>query len=304
MASLNVNCAQVAFDVDGVNGQREITTLQRQMDYDTPQILSPLGAGTRDPIVPAPQWGEREFNHRLLNDWAEQFSLGLCVACMIVTVCILGAIIHTRNHPDVRSLSVGTMIATQIGCLFPLALPLVWQLQHNDAMCKARMFLLCVAYPCMINFVLVNTYRVARIFAKRKLQTEVFRTWKVVAYGLLSAVPFLVLFVAWTSAAPLTATVTVVDEARPAFNYVECSSSDSTGWFAALLSLIAINMLVVAYVANMVRVASARFQSSTQIAVALFTTILLLVVSNSRDPLVAASQCVVAGDRAWSGCYV
>jgi len=137
---------------------------------------------------------------------------------------------------------------TTIGCVVALALPIVWQLQNNDAMCKTRMLLLCLAYPCVTNFVLCQTLRVHRIFNQREMRVVRLSTARVFRWTACTLIPYLLLFIIWVSVSPLRATVTVVDPARPALNFVDCESEYSHILYPILIVFIALNMVAAAQV--------------------------------------------------------
>jgi len=155
----------------GYNQHKPMLIIQQDLAGKV-QIVAPIQYATADFVYPAPEWHERVYTQRLFALSVERVFLGLVVACAVVTLLLLVLVLMRWDHPLLRATGPMSYVAVVVGCMCGYTAVLCWTIENTTAQCAARVWLVSIAFHCVLQPLLFALRKVHRIHsASRSLRS-------------------------------------------------------------------------------------------------------------------------------------
>jgi len=225
----------------GYNQHKPMLILQQDLKGKV-QIVAPIQYATADFVYPTPGWNERAYKQRLMHLPVVRVFLALVVVCAAVTLVLVLFVLLRWDHPLFRATGPLSYVAVGVGCLTGYAAVLCWSVENNAAQCAARVWLVSIAFHCVMQPLLFATHNVHRIHsASRSLRTpsiqKPFARDRVRLLRVLAILPPLVFNLAFGVPVLEPRYEAGEDVLRPALSaYTQCTPRDS-GTFVVFLAL-------------------------------------------------------------------
>ena len=206
---------------------------------------------------------------------------GLASLCLVVAMLFL---LYARAVPKVKAASPLFLFLILVGCQLALVgvlLPVAQQPSSRSSVCGAYAYTLSVGFTLAVSSLVVKTWRIARIFDRRKIKVRVItdRSLLVPVAALVTA--DIVFNSVWLGVDPLLPT-DFVSSSNALLHYTACSSDNTLLWYA--LSFVPKGILL-AYgvvLASQVRNVPSAFNESKWIGLAVyniaFCSVILLAI--------------------------
>ena len=240
-------------------------------------------------------------------DISQSEETGMRVLAGLASLCLLLAMVflyYARAVPKVKAASPLFLFLILVGCqlaLVAVLLPVAQQPSTSSSTCAAYAYTLSVGFTLAVSSLVVKTWRIARIFDRRKIKVRVItdRSLLVPVAALVAA--DIVFNAIWLGVDPLLPT-DFTSSSNELLHYTACSSSDTLLWYALTFVPKGVLLAYGVVLASQVRNVPSAFNESKWIGVAVYNiafcsvillAILLLLTSSPASVYVIRSIGVI-----------
>ena len=227
-------------------------------------------------------------------------SLGYAVGSigMVMVVCFSVFTIRYHRHPLIRSSSPIFLSISFLGLLLLFASIIALVSPVTATSCSAFQWLLNLGITLTFGPLFAKTWRIYRIFGRRKLSVVKISNGKLMAIVVVLFVVELLLMALWQGISPLQPHLTVASQGNPTVytNYVQCSTQ---GAGSSMLAVIGVEkgllFLFGALMAFSTRKVSSQFNESSQIALSIYNAVFMTAICGVIAYVVSAMGDVLVG---------
>ena len=212
---------------------------------------------------------------------------GMRVLAGLASLCLLAAmafLYRTRGVAKVKAASPLFLFFILVGCqlaLIGVLLPVAQQPSSHSSTCGAYAFTLSVGFTLAVSSLVVKTWRIARIFDRRKIRVRVI-TDRTLLVPVAAVVTIdLVLNCIWLGVDPLLPS-DFVSSSNALLHYTACSSTNTLLWYSLMFVPKGMLLAYGVVLASQVRNVPVAFNESKWIGLAVyniaFCSIILLAI--------------------------
>jgi hypothetical protein len=193
--------------------------INNQGDYI--MVSPPIGLA----ILPMPTFAERVFIEEFLQTTIEQVFLGIGSVSNVICLVYIFLIVKNRSHASIKAQSIPFCIFLLLGCIVLPWAVFTRQLTADESQCMAELPIWILVVIFVLGPISIPSWRIHAIVNSRNLSVKSISDWKLFGIMLLQMSGLIVAMLASLIGNDMHPTVIVVDQNRPSFDYVICTST-------------------------------------------------------------------------------